>query len=77
MDKNLIKKELYKQKPDAEFEFIRKGVAYYSALLFEENGVDLIARVMFEIPVNDMGDADFHHTMDAKLLIRYIADGEH
>jgi hypothetical protein len=62
-----IKKELYKQKPDASIRFIRKGVAYYYADL--EQG-----RVNFEVPVDDMGDADFLPTMDAKLLNRWIVN---
>ena len=34
---------------------------------------DLIEqRVHFEIPVNDMGDADFTARMDAKLLCRWL-----
>lgn len=60
-----IKKELYKQKPRAFFRFIRKEVAYYYADLEQQ-------RVKFEIPVDDMGDADFGSTMEAKLLIRWI-----
>lgn len=60
-----IKKELYKNKPKANFKYIRKGVAYYYADLDD-------VRVQFEIPVTDMGDADFAATMDAKLLNRWI-----
>lgn len=62
-----LKKELYKQKPDASIRFIRKGVAYYYADLDQE-------RVNFEVPVDDMGDADFLPTMDAKLLNRWIVN---
>lgn len=65
MTKNEIKKALYKQKPEAHFRFIRKGVAYYYADLEE-------MRVNFEIPVSDMGDADFTPTMEGKLLIRWL-----
>ena len=64
-----IKKELYKQKPTAHFNFIRKGVAYYNT---ELNG----EQIWFEIPVNDMGDADFGTTMEAKLLNRWIVINE-
>ena len=60
-----IKKALYRQKPEARIRFIRKNVAYYYADLEER-------RVEFEIPINDMGDADFLPTMEAKLLIRWI-----
>lgn len=70
MEKNEIKKELYKKKPMATLEFIRKGVAYYFTVL-DENGIDS-EYVRFEVPVNDMGDADFFPHMEAKLLIRYL-----
>lgn len=66
MEKNEIKKALYKQKPQAEFKFVRLGVAYYYADLEDQ-------RVNFEVPVSDMGDVDFGRTMDAKLLIRWLA----
>jgi hypothetical protein len=66
-NKNEIKKALYKQKPKARLRFIRKGVAYYYADLEEE-------RVNFEVPVDDMGDADFNVEMEGKLLIRWISD---
>ena len=33
MEKNDIKKELYKQKPIANILFIRKGVAYYTTTI--------------------------------------------
>ena len=60
-----IKKEILKQKPQARLSYIRKGSAYYYADLSEK-------RVHFEIPVSDMGDADFGATMEAKLLNRWI-----
>lgn len=65
MSNTEIKKALYKQKPEARIIYIRKGVAYYYADLKEK-------RVHFEIPVNDMGDADFLPRMEAKLLGRWI-----
>lgn len=65
MELNEIKKALYRQKPKAEFKYIRQGNAYYYADL-DDN------RIQFEIPVVDMGDADFGRTEDAKLLIRWI-----
>lgn len=66
MTKNEIKKALYRQKPIAEFYMIRKGVAYY------ETHLDDLYALTFEIPVNDMGDADLLPKMDAKLLIRWL-----
>jgi hypothetical protein len=70
MELNDIKKGLYKFKPIAKFRFIRKGVAYYSTFLADEYFVH------FQIPVEDMGDADFCYEMDAKLLIRWIVNPE-
>lgn len=60
-----IKKALYRQKPMAKMMYIRKEKAFYEAELEEQ-------KIFFEIPVIDMGDADFYTEMDAKLLIRWI-----
>jgi hypothetical protein len=68
MEKNEVKKALYKQNPKATFRFIRKGFAYYRTEIREGQTF----QIFFEIPVVDMGDADFESTMDAKLLIRWI-----
>ena len=70
MELNEIKKCLYKQNPEAKFRFIRKGVAYYSCVITKESMSS--QQVSFEIPVNDMGDADFLNQMDSKLLIRWL-----
>jgi len=67
-----IKKALYKQKPIAEFEFIRVGVAYYGTIIKSEENEDV--KISFQVPVNDMGDADYLPQMDAKLLNRYISE---
>lgn len=64
-----IKKELYKQKPEANLRYIRKGTAYYYADLEQQ-------RVEFEVSADDMGDADFLPIMDAKLLGRWIINAE-
>lgn len=66
MEKNEIKKALYKQNPKAVLDYIRKGNAYYFTVL--EDGT----KINFEVPVNDMGDADFLAHMDSKLLNRWI-----
>lgn len=71
MEKNEVKKALYKQNPKAEFKFIRKGVAYYLTVVQSENYEPV--EIRFEIPVSDMGDADFELYMEAKYLIRWIA----
>lgn len=71
MEKNEIKKRLYKEKPAAHLEYIRKGMVHYVTLLDSENGIDS-EPVRFEVPVEDMGDADFFPSMNAHLLIRYL-----
>jgi hypothetical protein len=47
--------------------YIRKGVVYYSAHLVSVDKV-----IQFQVPISDMGDADFLSNMDSKLLIRWI-----
>lgn len=61
-----IKKELYKQNPEAKLLFIRKGNAWYNCDLKDGKVIH------FKVPVDDMGDADFYSSMDSKLLVRYI-----
>jgi hypothetical protein len=75
MEKNDIKKALYKQNPIASFKMIRKGVAYYTTSI-KDDSEEIMRRVSFEIPVEDMGDADFLLTMDGKLLNRWIVFSE-
>lgn len=70
MEKNEIKKALYKQNPRAELKYLRKGNAYYVTIIQNDNFEPI--EIRFEIPVTDMGDADFECMMDAKLLIRWI-----
>ena len=70
MEKNEIKKALYKQKPMATIQFIRIGVAYYEATIRDDEGLKVM--VGFQVPVSDMGDTDYFPQMDAKLLNRYI-----
>lgn len=76
MEKTAIKKALYKQNPKAQFEYIRKGKAYYWTFVneYEEDGTFTSHRITFEIPVDDMGDADFFAEMESKLLQRWIID---
>jgi hypothetical protein len=77
--KNEIKKILYKQNPKANFSYIRKEIAYYKAIISIEKTEEKLPetyQVLFEIPVKDMGDADFFQEMDGKLLIRWISINE-
>jgi hypothetical protein len=68
MDRNEIVKALYKQNPTACFRFIRMGVAYYDCVLGD------FTKVEFQVPVNDMGGADFLVEMDSKHFIRWITN---
>lgn len=72
MNKNEIKKALYKQKPIAKLLFIRIGVAYYSTTINDVDGNEY--SVQFQVPVDDMGDTDYLVEMDGKLMGRYIAE---
>jgi hypothetical protein len=67
---NDTKKMLYKQNPIAHLRCIRKGCAYYGAIVVDELEHD--HSINFEIPISDMGDADFYSQMAGKLLIRWI-----
>jgi len=72
MEKNEIKKALYKQNPTAKLDYIRKGNAYYSTVVdYVVAGMTGVL-IRFEIPVEDMGDADFGAEMESKLLQRWI-----
>lgn len=74
MEKNEIKKLLYKQKPEAELLYIRKGIAYYDARVrISEDPIIEMMTVFFEVPVSDMGEADFLPKMPAQTLNRWIA----
>jgi len=70
MTKNEISILLYKQNPKASLSYIRKGNAYYSTTV--EDGTLGSVFVQFEVPVNDMGDADFMVEMEGKYLRRWI-----
>jgi hypothetical protein len=68
-----IKKFLLKGKPKAQFDFIRKGNAYYFVETFTGGNTLLpTGKITFEIPVSDMGEADFKAEMDGNLLMRWI-----
>lgn len=68
MEKNEIVKALYRQNPTAYFRFVRMGVAYYDCTLGDFTKID------FQVPVNDMGSADFLVEMNSKHLIRWITN---
>lgn len=68
---NLVKKELYKQKPLAHRFFTGKFQYQYSA------EIELIEKCpkfkcVFTVPVSDMGETTFTDSLPAQLLIRYL-----
>lgn len=69
---NEIKKYLLKNKPKAQFQYIRKGNAYYKIDVYKDNGFLAVGQITFEIPMSDMGEADFKAEMDGNLLMRWI-----
>lgn len=69
-----IKKRLYKEKPEATFSHIKMGIAYYQCTLRNfDNTIPVDENIIFQIPVSDMGDAQFESRMQAQLLIRWLS----
>ena len=66
MTTNEIKKELYKQKPQAEFIMADKNNLYYQTSL--KSG----QIIFFWIPLKDIQEAIFKPVMESQLLIRYV-----
>ncbi len=66
MNKNEIKKALYRENPTAQFIETYSDIFYYIAIL--ENG----EFVYFNVPVSDIGSAKFKNKMEAKYLIRWM-----
>ena len=69
-DKNTIKKELYKQKPIAEFGFLANGFKNYSCILIIE-GIE--CEVKFSIPLSDCAES-LTDKIEGHLLIRWLCD---
>jgi hypothetical protein len=63
MEKNEIKKELYRTKPTAYFQSYQGGLLYYKTLGVEYH---------FSIPVEDTGTAPFLPEMPAQQLNRWL-----
>lgn len=59
-----IKKELYKQKPTADFNYEQDGFKYYSTKIEGTNEV-----IRFKIPLKE---CEFSETVPAQLLIRWL-----
>lgn len=68
-DLNEIKKALYKQKPIAEFGYIRENIWNYSTEVVIDNEEIIVE---FAVPRDDMGEKSFDLKMEAQLLIRWI-----
>lgn len=65
MERNEVVKMVYKNKPTATLMYIRKGKAFYKASI-EQNDI------LFEVPVDDMGEADFTNEMESQFLLRWV-----
>ena len=68
MDKNTIKKEIFKQKPIAEFGYMANGFKNYSCLLIID---DTEEEITFRIPLSDCPETLTDET-EAQLLIRWL-----
>jgi hypothetical protein len=65
MDKNTIKKTLYKEQPKAYLYSVRKdGLLYTTGF-----GNDTMT---FIVPLNEVGEVVWQREMEAKHLIRYL-----
>jgi hypothetical protein len=73
-----IKKALYKNKPKAFLHHVRKigvkvSIVYMSQLpVPDEKPIDLI----FDVPVEELGDGLYAKEMRASMLIRYLVEPE-
>lgn len=65
MDKNEIKKRLYKEKPLATLQEVRKDGIMYTTFFGEDT-------VTFLVPLNEVGEVVWGKTIESQLLIRYI-----
>tara|TARA_R110000796_G_scaffold159388_1_gene276161 strand:- start:1078 stop:1305 length:228 start_codon:yes stop_codon:yes gene_type:complete len=73
MEKNEIKKALYKEKPIAKkLESSTKEIYKYSTMIGDYDYKIPLTEIFFDVPVSDMGDATFEKEMEAKHLIRWI-----
>ena len=69
MEKNDIKKWLYKNKPTADLIQVTKDYLNYVVHLKDEE-TSLVVRIL--IPLSDIGDASFFPKMESQLLIRWL-----
>lgn len=69
---NEIKKELYKQKPSAQFVNYQHGILHYTTIIRVPNVIPSDMNINFEIPVADTDTADFRAVEPAQQLIRWL-----
>lgn len=69
MEKNEIKKALYKVDPPAELMYVDKEKIFYRCSFDHEGNTYILG---FSIPLGDIQDAKFHSVISAKLLIRWL-----
>lgn len=69
-----IKKLLYKKEHTASLVRIKKGLIYHCTILHPDK--DLVGLLVFKVPYDDIGDAEFSLEMEAKLLICYLQPGD-
>lgn len=73
MDKNEIKKALYKQGGTAVLDHVRKDGMFYTAFFHGEDGLPKPGpKVNFLIPLEEIGEVIWERQIDAKLLIRWL-----
>lgn len=69
MNTTEIKKALYKQKPIAEYAYSKDRVWTYSTEVVIDNREE---EVLFQVPIEEMGEATFEKELPAQLLIRWM-----
>lgn len=67
--RELVKKELYKQNPIAEKDYIKEGKKHYSTAIVVDGSEE---EVNFNVPLSEMGDNEFADTIEAKFLIPWM-----
>lgn len=72
-----IKRAIYKQKPFATFYHCRKTLAgVYLVYGWEMGDNKGLPNVIFDVPVEELGDGLIGNSVEATLLIRYIVQPE-
>lgn len=80
MELNEIRKAFYKEDTTAYFQSASKDGLLYQAILMERQEINVweekstreITVVLFQVPLNEIGDVKWEQKIPAKLLTRYI-----